>query len=175
MTPYGTCYSFLNQVMSTGKITSPTLSYHHSYISNLCGDRRVVCECCESISVGCECMVVFVFCPFSPSFSKILVWSPDLWFELYFCMIFLLFLPQQLQGQVIKKKIKANILNWREPHQFPSPHSFRLVLRQTNKRWRREKVPGSQNLACLVRQYSGGTSVDYSWGQARQLTLYRNQ
>ena len=38
------------------------------------------------------------------------------------------------------------------------PNSFRLVLRQTNKRWSREKVttPGSQNLACLVRLYSGG-------------------
>ena len=22
-----------------------------------------MCECCESISVGCECMFVFVFCP----------------------------------------------------------------------------------------------------------------
>ena len=52
---------------------------------------------------------------------------------------------------------QVNILNWREPHQFSS-NSFRLVLRQTNKRWRREKVttPGSQNLACLVRLYSGG-------------------
>ena len=51
---------------------------------------------------------------------------------------------------------QVNILNWWEPHQF-SPNSFRLVLRQTNTRWRREKVttPGSQNLACLVRLYSG--------------------
>ena len=52
---------------------------------------------------------------------------------------------------------QVNILNWWESHQF-SPNSFRLVFRQTNKRWRREKVttPGSQNLACLVRLYSGG-------------------
>ena len=52
---------------------------------------------------------------------------------------------------------QVNILNWREPHQF-SPNSFRLVLRQTNKRWRRKKftTPGSQNRACLVRLYSGG-------------------
>ena len=38
-------------------------SYHHSFIFNLCEDWGVVCECCESISVGCECMFVFVFCP----------------------------------------------------------------------------------------------------------------
>ena len=52
---------------------------------------------------------------------------------------------------------QVNILNWQHPHQF-SPNSFRLVLRQTNKRWRREKVTtqGSQNLACLMRLYSGG-------------------
>ena len=52
---------------------------------------------------------------------------------------------------------KVNILNWREPHQF-SPIVFRLVLRQRNWICRREKVttPGSQNLACLVRLYSGG-------------------
>ena len=37
--------------------------YHHPYIFYLCGDWRVVCECCESISVWCECMFVFVFCP----------------------------------------------------------------------------------------------------------------
>ena len=48
-------------------------------------------------------------------------------------------------------------LNWREPHQI-SPNCLRLVLRQTNKRCRREKVttPCSQNVACLVRLYSGG-------------------
>ena len=39
-----------------------------------------------------------------------------------------------------------------------SPNSFPLVLRQANKGCRREKIttPGSQNLACLVRLYSGG-------------------
>ena len=41
-------------------------------------------------------------------FLKILVWSPDLWFELYFCLIFLLFLPHQLQGQVNKKNIPGD-------------------------------------------------------------------
>ena len=52
---------------------------------------------------------------------------------------------------------QVKILNWRELHQF-SLNSFRLVLWQTNKRWRQEKVttPGSQNLACLVRLYSRG-------------------
>ena len=46
------------------------------------------------------------FCPLF--FFKILVWSPDLWFELYFCLIFLLCLAHQLQGQVKKKKKSMN-------------------------------------------------------------------
>ena len=41
-----------------------------------------------------------------PTYFKILVWCPDLWFELYFCLLFLLLLPHQLQGQVNKKKKK---------------------------------------------------------------------
>ena len=35
------------------------------------------------------------------------VQRPDLWFELYFCLIFLLLLPHQLQGPVNKKKKKV--------------------------------------------------------------------
>ena len=52
---------------------------------------------------------------------------------------------------------QVNILNWRESHQF-FPNSFWLVIQQSNKRWRREKVTttGLQNLAFLVRLYSGG-------------------
>ena len=38
---------------------------------------------------------------FLPTFLKILVWSPALWFELHFCLIFLFFLPHQLQGQAL--------------------------------------------------------------------------
>ena len=63
--------------------------------------------------------------------------------------------PRLAKSQITLNKV--NILNWQEPHQF-SPNCLRLVLRQTNKRWHRENVttPGSQNLACLVRLYSGG-------------------
>ena len=43
-------------------------------------------------------------------FFLILDWSPDLWFELYVCLIvfFMLSLPHQLQVQVIKKSEKKN-------------------------------------------------------------------
>ena len=41
----------------------------------------------------------------------ILDWSPDLWFELYVCLIvfFMLSLPHQLQVQVIKKSEKKKV------------------------------------------------------------------
>ena len=49
---------------------------------------------------------------FCPPFFKILVWSPDLWFKLYFCLIFLFFLPHQLQGKVNKKKKYCKKRKW---------------------------------------------------------------